>query len=66
MQSTHYSYKILIKLHFYWQLFKKFRNIKFNKNSSCGNQAVPCWCTGTQTDRHDKGNSHLSQFCKCT
>jgi len=51
MQSSHYSYKILIKLQFSWQLFKKSWNNKFNKNSSCRNQAVPCGWTGTQTDR---------------
>ena len=49
-QSACYSYKVLIKLKFSWQIFKKFWNIKFNENSSSGSQVVPCRWTGTQTD----------------
>ena len=45
-----------------WQIFKKSSNIKFHENPPSGSQAVPCeW-----TDRHDKADSHITQFCGCT
>jgi hypothetical protein len=42
------------------QIFEKYSNMKFYKNPSNGNRAVPCgW-----TDRHDEANSRFSQFCE--
>jgi hypothetical protein len=40
----------------------EYSNIKFNENQSSGIRVVPCG----QTDRHDRGNSRFSQFCKST
>ena len=44
----------------FWTGFEKYLNIKFHKNLSSGSQVVLC----RQTDRHDKVDSHFSQFCK--
>jgi hypothetical protein len=41
--------------------FRKYSNIKFNKNPSSGNSVVPC---GGRTDRHDEAHSRFSQFCE--
>jgi len=60
MLWIHYSCQILMKLEFSWQIFKKYWSIKFHDKSSTGSHVVPCW----RTDRHDKANSHFSQFCK--
>jgi hypothetical protein len=50
MQSTCYSYQILIKFEFSRQIFEKSWNIKFNENWSSGSQIVPCGQTDGQTD----------------
>jgi hypothetical protein len=47
--------KALISRH----IFRKHSNIKFHENPSGGSPAIPC----ARTDRHDKDNSHFSQFC---
>jgi hypothetical protein len=39
--STHYSYQIVMRLDFSWQIFKKFSDIKFHENLSGGNWVVP-------------------------
>ena len=60
MKSTRYSCPILIKLEFSRQTSEKYSNIKFHENPSSGNRVVPCG----RTHRHDKANSHFSQFCE--
>ena len=41
-----------------WQIFfKKYWSVKCHENPSSGSQV--------QTDKHDKANSHFSQFCEC-
>jgi hypothetical protein len=40
--------------------FAIYSNIKFHENLSRGSRVVP-W---GQTDRHDKANDHLLQFCE--
>jgi hypothetical protein len=44
------------------QIFGKYSNIKFHKKPSSGSRIFPCG--RRQTDRHDKANSRVSQFCK--
>jgi len=41
-ESTHYSCQILIKPEFSRQIFKKYTNIKFHENLSCGIRVIPC------------------------
>ena len=48
IQSTRYSYQILMKLEFSWEIFKKYINIKFHENPSSGSW-VPCRQTDRQT-----------------
>jgi len=55
MQSTRYSYPILIKFEFY----RQYSNIKFHINPSTGSPVVPY---GRQMDMT---NSRFSQFCEC-
>ena len=45
----------------FWQILKKYSNIKFNENTSSGTSATPCG----QTNRHDEANSHFSWLCEC-
>jgi len=49
-----------VKLEFSDNFFAMHSNIKFHENPSKGSRVVP-W---GQTDRHDKANGHLSQFCE--
>ena len=42
MQSNRYSWQILIKLQFSWQINEKSSNIKFYANAASGSQVVPC------------------------
>ena len=51
-----YSCHILIKLEFFWQIFKRYSNTKFHENPCSGSQVV--------THRHDKANGRFLQFCK--
>jgi hypothetical protein len=57
-----------MELEFSKQIFKKYWNIKINANPSSGSKVVLCGQTDRQmdgqTERHDKVNSHFSQFCK--
>jgi hypothetical protein len=55
--STCSSFHTLIKLEFFPYIFEKFSNIKFHENLSSGSRVVPCG-----HPRHDKANSHFSQF----
>ena len=64
MYSTLYSCPILMKLEFFQQTFEKSPDTKFNENPSSWTRVVPCRWKDGQTDRHDKANSHFSQFCK--
>ena len=50
MYSTSYSFPILMKLEYSGEIFEKFSNINFHKNSSIGNQVVSCGRTDGQTD----------------
>jgi hypothetical protein len=50
MLSTHYSYKILVKIGFSQQIFEKYLNIKFHKNPTIGSQVVPHGSTDERTD----------------
>jgi len=43
--------------------FRKYSNIKFNKNLSCGSPVIPCGQTDGQTETHDKDSSRFSPFC---
>jgi hypothetical protein len=58
------------KFKVYEQIFKETSNTKFHENPSSRNRVVPCGRTDGWPDRHDKANSHFSQFCehalKCT
>jgi hypothetical protein len=47
-----------ILMKFFFQIFEKYANIKFNENTSNGSRAVPCG----KTDSHDEANSRFSQF----
>jgi hypothetical protein len=42
IQSTLYSYPILMKLQFSRQIFEKYSNIKFHENPFCGSRDVAC------------------------
>jgi len=42
------------------QIFEKYSNIKFHKNTSGGSQIVPCG----RTERRDEANSRCSQLVK--
>jgi len=57
-KSTRYSYRILIKLEFFTQIFEKYSNIKLHENSSSGSRVGPCG----QADRHNEANSRFSRF----
>jgi hypothetical protein len=50
MQSVNYSCQILIKLEFSQRVFKKYSDIKFNKDLSSGSRVFPCRRTGRQAD----------------
>jgi hypothetical protein len=41
LSHKRHGFRILIKLEFSRQIFEKFSNIKFNKNSSSGSRVVP-------------------------
>jgi len=40
--KSHYFCQILMKLEFFWHIFKKYRNIKFHDIPSRGSWGVPC------------------------
>ena len=68
MLSTHYSWKMSVKLKFSRRILEKHSNIKFYENQSCGSRIVSCgqrgeWTEG-RTDRHDEANSCCSQICE--
>jgi hypothetical protein len=42
MQSTCYSFQVLMKLEFSQQTFEESTNIRFHQNPSSGSQVVPC------------------------
>jgi hypothetical protein len=50
MESSCYSYQILMKLYFSVQIFEKYSNIKFRANPSSGNRVIPCGQTDGRTD----------------
>jgi hypothetical protein len=54
MQSTPYSFQILIKLEFSQHILDNSSNVKFHGNSSSGSRVVPCGEAGGQTDGRDK------------
>jgi hypothetical protein len=60
MQSTLYSFPILMKLEFSEQFFEKYTNIKCHENLSSGSRLVPCG----QTDGYDEANSLFRNFTK--
>jgi hypothetical protein len=60
MYSTLYSLRILNKLEFSLQVFKKYSITKFRENSSNGSQII----LYGQTDKRVKANSPISQFCE--
>ena len=60
MSRKCYSCQILMKLEFSPQIFEKYSSIKLYENPSNGSWGVPCG----RTDRHDKANSHVLQFCE--
>jgi hypothetical protein len=39
-----------MELEFYWQIFKKYSNIRFNENLSSGSRVIPCRQMERQTD----------------
>ena len=49
-------------------IFEKYSNTKFHENPSSGSWVVPYGRKGrgTQVDRHDEGDSRLSQFFERT
>jgi hypothetical protein len=49
-------------LDIYRHIFEKSSNIKFNENPYIGSREL--FHRDGQTDRHDKANSHFSQFCE--
>jgi len=51
MQSTRYSFSILMKLEFSRQIFEKFSNAIFNENPSSENRVVLCGRKDRQTWR---------------
>jgi len=57
-----YSCKILIKLEFSQQIFKKYSNIKFYENPSSGSPVF----LRQEMDVHDGTNRLFSQFCEHT
>ena len=60
MQSTLYSFQILMKHQFSQQICEKSLNINFHENPYRGSRIIPCgW-----TDGHDKSNSRFLQFCE--
>ena len=52
--------RFLITLESSRLIFEKYWNITFHKNPSPCSRVVPCG----ETDRHDKADSRLSQFCE--
>ena len=62
MQSTRYSCQILIKLDSALHIFKKYSNMNFRENLSCGSRVV----SRRQMDGqiYDEANSRLSQSCE--
>ena len=51
MQSTRYSYHILIKIVFSRQIFEKQSSIKFHEHPFFGSRVVPCGRTDRETKR---------------
>ena len=59
--SAHYSRQIVLNDNFFFQNnIEEFLNIKRHGNPSSWSQV------DGRTDRHDKANSHFSQFWRCT
>ena len=60
----------VIPVRFEWNLnfLNRFlKNIQISNFINLLQVRLSCsMCTDGQTDRHDKANSHFSQFCKCT
>ena len=59
VQSTRYSWQILIKLDFFRQIFEKKKNIKYHENLSSGSRVVQ----SEKTDMTKLICSRFSQFC---
>ena len=67
-----YSCKILLRLIFSTDFFKKYPNIKFHDNPFSGSRVIPCGQTEGQIygqterrkRRHDEVNGRFSQFCE--
>jgi len=53
IQSTRYSYPILLKLEFSWQIFEKILKYQISWKSWSWTTVIPCG----RTDRHDEENS---------
>jgi len=62
VSSTGYCCQILMKLEFFSTKFPKILNY-INENLSSGSRVVPLGWTDGRTDKHEKANSHFSQFC---
>ena len=50
------------KLEFSRQIFEKYSNIKFDKDSPSWSPAAPCRRTDGQANRHEEADSRFSQF----
>ena len=57
--NTRLPCQVITKLEFSLQIFERYSNIKFNKNTSSGSRVVPCG----RTDWHDEANSSFSLLC---
>jgi hypothetical protein len=62
MQSTRYSFLILMKREFSPEIFETYTNIKFHENPSSAGRVVPCEQTAGEKDRHDEDKSRFSEF----
>jgi hypothetical protein len=58
MENTRYSRQILMKLEFSQQIFKKYSNIKFNENLSCGSRDFQC----ERTDGRTQGQRDMTKL----
>jgi len=57
-----------MKLEFFRQVFEKYSSTAFHENPFNGSRVVPCGqkdgLTDRKTDRHEEGNSDISQLYK--
>jgi len=59
LQTTSYSWHILIKIEFYRYIFGKHADIKFHENPPGG---TAFYADRQRADRHDEANNHFAQF----